>query len=66
MEKIIVTLRKIVSSAPATEADKAIAEAFPKISTTSASRVRKDVQDFLNGEMSESELRYYLADYGLA
>lgn len=65
MEKTIKTLRSLVSSAPASQADQNIAEHFPQLSVKAASNVRKDVQDFINGKTTESELTHWLSVAGL-
>lgn len=65
METIIKQLKALVETTDAATVDKTIADAFPKLSVKSAANVRKDVQDFIDGKMSESELSYYLNDYGL-
>lgn len=65
MENIIKQLKALVSSSDAATADNAISEAFPKLSTKAASNVRKDVQDYIDGSMSESELTHYLNQAGV-
>lgn len=65
MEQTIRTLCNIVAGSSEKDADSAISKAFPKISSISAINVRKDIQDFLDKEMSESELRYYLSEAGI-
>lgn len=66
MHDTIPNLVSIVKNATSdTMADKAISDAYPKLSTKSASNIRQDVQDFIEESMTESMLSYYLAEHGI-
>lgn len=65
MQKTILQLKTIVSSNSAEEAEREIADLYPRLSPRAARNVRKDVQEHLDGEMPESMLSYYLAEAGL-
>lgn len=43
-----------------------ITKKFPHISVISARKIIEDVKDNISGKMSEPELQYYLAEYGIA
>lgn len=65
METIIKQLKALVSSSDQIVAAKAITDAFPQLSVKASINVCKDIQDFIDGKMSESELKYYLNQAGL-
>lgn len=66
MKNVIKTLQQIVSSSDAKTAENNISDTFKQISPREAVNVRKDVQDFIDGKMQESELTHYLNTHGIA
>ena len=62
----ITDLVKIVKNAETeVEADKRIADLYDHLSTRSASLIRMDLQDFIDGQMTESHLSYSLVEFGI-
>lgn len=66
MKTIIPTLTQIVvDSKTLDDAAFTIAEKFPEISVSAAEGVAKDTNDFIEGNISESNLSLYLVEVGL-
>lgn len=61
----IQTLKSIVSSQTTALAEKAISEQF-NVGKTASVSIRKDIQDVIDGKMSEAEAKHYISEYGVA
>lgn len=66
MHNTIPTLVNIVKNAESeAAADATIADQFQKLSKRAAKNVRQDVQDYIEDKMTESQLSYHLAEFGI-
>lgn len=61
----IQTLKSIVSSQTTVLAEKAISEQF-NVGKTAAVSIRKDIQEVIDGTMSEAEAKHYISECGVA